>query len=143
MADASGRDLSQFERWYLQAGTPTLTVTSEYAAAKRYTLHLSQSTPPTPGQPSKLPLHIPVEVGLLGADGQLLAPSRVLELTEAAQSFEFTDIGEEPVPSVLRGFSAPVKLEMATSDADLAFLAAHDDDPFNRWDASQRLYKKA
>ena len=92
MADASGRDLTQFERWYLQAGTPTVSATSTYdAAAKVYRLTLSQSTPPTPGQPEKLPFHIPVEMGLLSEDGALLA-SETLELTEAEQTFEFGGI---------------------------------------------------
>jgi aminopeptidase N len=143
MADATGRDLTQFERWYLQAGTPTVSATSAYdAASQTYKLTLSQSTDATPGQPEKLPFHIPVEVGLLGTDGSLLA-SETLELTEASQTFEFGGIPEEPLPSLLRGFSAPVKLKMDVSPEQLAFLAANDDDPFNRWDASQRLYTSA
>ena len=143
MADASGKDLTQFERWYLQAGTPTVTATSSYdAASKVYSLTLSQSTPPTPMQPEKLPFHIPVNVGLLGSDGSLLA-SATLELIEESQTFTFEGIAEEPVPSLLRDFSAPVKLKSEVTDEQLAFLAANDDDPFNRWDASQRLYTKA
>ena len=143
MADASGKDLTQFERWYLQAGTPTVSATSAYdAGSQTYKLTLSQSTPPTPGQPEKLPFHIPVEVGLLGKDGSLLA-AKTLELTEAEQTFEFASIPEEPVPSLLRGFSAPCKLKTDASDETLAFLAANDDDAFNRWDASQRLYTNA
>jgi len=144
MADASGKDLDQFERWYLQAGTPTVTATSSYDAdAKKYTLSLAQSTPPTPGQETKLPFHIPVEVALLGQDGTPLQSPSVLELTEASQDFVFENVEDEPLPSVLRGFSAPVKLQMDVTDAQLAFLAANDDDPFNRWDASQRLYQSA
>jgi len=143
MADASGRDLTQFERWYLQAGTPTVTASSAYdAASQTYSLTLSQSTPPTPGQPTKLPFHIPVEVGLLGADGSLLR-SATLELTEEEQTFDFAGLAEPPLPSLLRGFSAPVKLQMEVAPSQLAFLAANDDDPFNRWDASQRLYTRA
>ena len=140
MADANGADLAQFERWYTQAGTPTVRAEGEYdAAAKRYTLTLSQSTPGTPGQADKEPFHIPVEVALLAADGGVAAAARVLELTEASQTFVFDNVASEPVPSVLRGFSAPVKLEIERSDEQLAFLAANDDDAFNKWDASQRL----
>jgi len=140
MADANGADLTQFERWYTQAGTPTVRAEGAYdAAAKKYTLTLSQSTPATPGQPSKEPFHIPVEVALLAADGSVAAAARVCELTQASQAFVFEDVAAEPVPSLLRGFSAPVKLEVERSDEQLAFLAANDDDPFNRWDASQRL----
>jgi aminopeptidase N len=143
MADASGKNLDQFERWYQQAGTPTVSATSTYDdASKVYKLTLKQSTPPTPMQPDKLPFHIPVVVGLLGSDGSLLA-SDTLELTEEEQTFEFPDIPEEPVPSLLRGFSAPVKLRTEVTPEQLAFLAANDDDPFNRWDASQRLYTSA
>ena len=140
MADANGADLAQFERWYTQAGTPTVRAEGEYdAAAKKYTLTLSQSTPGTPGQADKEPFHIPVEVALLAADGGVAAAARVLELTEASQTFVFDNVASEPVPSVLRGFSAPVKLEIERSDEQLAFLAANDDDAFNKWDASQRL----
>jgi len=143
MADASGRDLTQFERWYLQAGTPTVTASSVFdESSGTFSLTLSQSTPPTPGQDEKLPFHIPVEVGLLGKDGSLLA-ERTLELTEESQTFAFEGLPEAPLPSLLRGFSAPVKLQSEVTPAELAFLAANDDDPFNRWDASQRLYTRA
>lgn len=143
MADASGRDLQQFELWYKQAGTPVLKVQGSYEqSSKKYTLVLSQSTPPTPDQPVKLPLHIPVKMALLDKAGGCLLPERVIELTEASQTFVFEGIASEPVLSVLRGFSAPVKLDFPLSDADLSFLAAHDDDPFNRWDASQQLGKR-
>ena len=122
-----------------KAGTPTISAKSSYdAAAQSFKLTLTQSTPATPGQPEKLPFHIPVEIGLLGKDGSLLE-STTLELVENEQTFEFSGIAEEPIPSLLRGFSAPVKLEIARSDEQLAFLAANDDDPFNKWDASQRL----
>ena len=134
MADANNVDLTQFERWYTQAGTPTLKCQGTYdAAAKRYTLTLSQSTEATPGQPNKAPFHIPVAVGLLAADGSEAAPTKVLELREAEQSFHFDGIDAPPTPSLLRGFSAPVKLALERSDAELAFLAANDLDEFNRW----------
>jgi aminopeptidase N len=140
MADANGRDLTQFERWYTQAGTPTVKAVGSYdAASKKYTLELSQSTPATPGQPTKLPFHIPVKVALLDAKGACLLPERVLELTEERQTFVFEAIGSTPVLSLLRGFSAPVKIDMELNDATLQLLAAHDDDAFNRWDASQQL----
>ena len=140
MADANGKDLTQFERWYTQAGTPTLKAVGTYNAAKQsYALELSQSTPPTPGQPTKLPFHIPVKIKLLNEKGGALLQERVLELTEASQTFVFESIPSPPVLSLLRGFSAPVKVDMPLSDATLQLLAAHDDDPFNRWDASQQL----
>jgi len=140
MADANGRDLSQFERWYLQAGTPTVSATSSYDAASQvFTLTLSQSTKPTPGQETKLPFLIPVETGLLAQDGSTLVESTVLELSTSSQSFTFEQIPQPPVVSLLRGFSAPVKVELERTDAELAFLAANDPDPFNQWDASQRL----
>ncbi len=157
MADANGRDLSQFERWYSQAGTPRLRASGEYDAAGRcYRLTLSQDYPETAfeiaGARDRKPLHMPVAVGLLGQDGAPLplrlegevdaaptATTRVLELRESRQQFVFEDIDEEPVPSILRGFSAPVRLEMERSREALAFLMAHDEDPVNRWDAGQRL----
>ncbi|KAL1527518.1 hypothetical protein AB1Y20_008908 [Prymnesium parvum] len=140
MADANGRDLTQFERWYLQAGTPTVKARGEYdAEGGVYSLTLSQTTPPTPGQPHKLPFHIPVVTGLLARDGTTLVDSTVLELTEEEQTFKFEGITSPPVVSLLRGFSAPVKVDLPRSDEELAFLAANDADPFNRWDASQRL----
>lgn len=151
MEDASGIDLTQFRRWYDQAGTPEVQVRGTYdATARRYTLVFSQATPVTPEQPEKLPFHIPVAMALLGPDGGELplrlsgetvpaGTTRVLELTDAEQQFVFEDVNAAPVPSLLRGFSAPVRLEFPYSTADLAFLMAHDGDPFNRWDASQRL----
>jgi aminopeptidase N len=152
MADANGRDLRQFERWYSQAGTPNLLVEMQYdAAAKTCALTLTQSCAPTPGQAHKEPFHIPVAIGLLDRDGRDMpltlsgkdakqgATTQVLELTEARHTFTFTGVQQQPVPSLLRGFSAPVTLEFAYSDADLAFLMAHDSDPFNRWEAGQRL----
>ncbi len=153
MADANGRDLTQFERWYSQAGTPKVKAEGYYDADKQtYTLTLTQSCKPTPGQDKKLPYHIPVTIGLIDSEGRDLPlhlqgaafaataqTSMVLELTEAKQSFVFTQVTRKPVPSLLRNFSAPVELEYAYSDADLALLMAHDSDPFNRWEAGQRL----
>ncbi|HJV79517.1 aminopeptidase N [Noviherbaspirillum sp.] len=153
MADASGRDLSQFERWYSQAGTPHVKVEAQYDAdAQTYALTLTQSCPPTPGQASKEPLHIPVAIGLLDSRGNDLplhreginndgaAPTTmVLELTERRQTFRFTQVPQQPVASVLRDFSAPVVLDIEYTDTELAFLMAHDSDAFNRWEAGQRL----
>jgi len=149
MADASGRDLTLFERWYSQAGTPVVQAETRYdEQAQTYTLRLRQSCPPTPGQAEKLPFHIPVAVGLLGADGsdlpltldgRDLGATAVLELTEADQSFVFTGVLEQPTPSILRDFSAPVVLKYGYSDAELVHLFNHDSDPVNRWEAGQRL----
>ena len=158
MADAAGRDLAQFERWYSQAGTPRVKATAEFDQASRtYTLELAQTCPATPGQAHKLPMHIPVAVGLVDAQGndlplrlkqpatpdelpiKSLPTTLVLELTEPVQIFHFEGIDEVPVPSLLRDFSAPVILEYEYSDAQLAFLLAHDSDPFHRWEAGQRL----
>jgi aminopeptidase N len=139
MEDVSGRDLNQFRRWYSQAGTPRLTVADQYdGATGRYTLMVRQSCPPTPGQPHKLPFHLPLAMGLLAEDGTELC-SRVLELTEAEQVFHFDAIDRRPVPSLLRGFSAPVKLDYPYTDQQLLLLLGHDTDGFNRWDAGQRL----
>ena len=146
MADANGADLAQFERWYTQAGTPTVKVDKvDYdAGAQQLTLTLSQSCGPSPGQPSKEPYHIPVRVGLLGkTSGQEIGSERVLVMREATQTFTFDGVSEEPVLSVLRGFSAPVKLEMTRSDEELAFLMAKDTDDFNRWEAGQTLFTRA
>ncbi|GLX14226.1 aminopeptidase N [Pseudomonas straminea] len=153
MEDASGVDLTQFKRWYTQAGTPRLAVTEQYdAAAKTYTLTFTQSCPATPGQSesSKLPFVIPVELGLLDGQGNDLplrlqgeaaavGGNRVLSVTEAQQSFTFVDVAEKPLPSLLRGFSAPVKLSFAYDRDQLMFLMQHDSDGFNRWEAGQQL----
>ncbi|MGA0778619.1 MAG: aminopeptidase N [Gemmobacter sp.] len=136
--EATGRDLGQFARWYAQAGTPRLSVTEDWAEGT-FTLRLRQETPPTPGQPDKHPLHIPVAVGLLGPNGDEVVPTRVLELTEAEQVFVFEGLAARPVASVLRGFSAPVVLDHPMEDATRAFLLAHDTDPVNRWDAGRQL----
>jgi len=146
MADASGADLSQFKLWYDQAGTPVLEVATEYdAARRRYAITVRQSCPPTPGQEKKLPFHVPLAVGLVGPDGgDMLAEStRVLSLRRAEERFEFEGIAPvrdgRPVPSLARNFSAPVIVRYDYTEAELALLAAHDADPFNRWEAGQRL----
>ena len=149
MADAGGRDLTQFERWYSQAGTPVVRAASRYdAATQTFELTLAQSCPPTPGQATKLPFHIPVAFGLLGADGQDLpltmdgadlGTTTVLELTEARQTFRFSGVQEAPTPSILRDFSAPIVLDYDYTDAQLLHLFSHDSDPVNRWEAGQRL----
>ena len=149
IADASGVDLTAFKLWYHQAGTPELTVADEYdRATHRYTLVLNQRTPPTPGQPEKRPVVIPVALGLLGTDGSELPTrlageavahrgTRVVLLEQAEQRFTFIDVPDRPVPSLLRAFSAPVKLDGVPED-QLRFLAAHDTDPFVRWDSGQQ-----
>ncbi|MFB9867521.1 aminopeptidase N [Vreelandella sulfidaeris] len=150
MAEASGEDFSQFMRWYSQAGTPEIDAHGEYDYVHgEYHLTLRQRTPATPGQPEKLPLHIPVRMGLVGTksgqdltltlDGEKIGKDAVIHLREYEQTFVFTDVAEAPVPSLLRAFSAPVKLHYPYSREDLAFLLTHDSDGFNRWDAGQRL----
>ncbi|WP_421898603.1 aminopeptidase N [Niveispirillum sp.] len=154
MRDANpdaGVDWEQFRRWYAQAGTPGVSGEGSYDAATRtYRLTLRQSLAPTPGQPTKLPMLIPVSLGLVGPDGRdqplrlagenaATEGTRVLALSDAEQSFTFTDVPAAPVPSLFRGFSAPIKLSFDYTDADLTFLMAHDSDPFNRWEAGQTL----
>ncbi|AIS17099.1 aminopeptidase N [Pseudomonas rhizosphaerae] len=151
MEDANGVELGQFKRWYSQAGTPRLQVSEQFdAQARTYSLTLRQSCPATPDKVEKLPFVIPVALGLLGANGQELplrladeasavGTSRVLAVTEAEQTFTFVDIPEQPLPSLLRGFSAPVKLSFPYSRDQLMFLMQHDTDGFNRWDAGQQL----
>ncbi|MDP5334400.1 MAG: DUF3458 domain-containing protein, partial [Paracoccaceae bacterium] len=136
--DVTGRDLAQFKRWYTDAGTPRLAVSDSYAGGT-YTLTFRQHTPPTPGQPDKAPRVIPIAVGLLNPNGDEVLPTTLLEMTEAEQSFAFTGLAAKPVPSILRGFSAPVILERATDNAERAFLLAHDTDPFNKWEAGRAL----
>jgi len=146
MEDASGVDLSRFRLWYEQAGTPT--VTARWAhdpATRRLDLTLSQSVPATPGQPDKHPMPIPVRTALIGRNGAPLpldragATERTVLLDEASATVSFDDVPPGAVPSLLRGFSAPVKLDAAWSEDDLAFLAGADDDPFGRWEALQTL----
>nr|WP_111301845.1 aminopeptidase N [Paracoccus saliphilus] len=136
--DATGRDLSQFSRWYTDAGTPVLEM-SETWQDGTLTLFFAQSTPPTPGQPDKPARVIPIAVGLIGPNGDEVVPTRILEMTEAQQSFAFNGLGARPVVSVLRGFSAPVMLRREMDDATRAFLLAHDTDPFARWEAGREL----
>ena len=139
MEDASGRDLSQFRRWYVQAGTPRVEGQGKYdPATQSYTLTLHQHTPATPGQPDKQPFVIPLAVALLDKDGNA-QHEQVLELHTSEQHFVFEQVEQAPVPSLLRGFSSPVKVEFPYSDDELAFLMAHDSDDFNRWEAAQRL----
>src|SRR5690554_1325543 len=151
MEDASGRDLSQFRLWYEQAGTPVLAVTDHYDEAQGvYRLDIRQSVPDTPGQTGKLPQHIPFGLGLLDSEGQPLPLNldadeqsgpveRVLELTESEHRFEFYGLKERPVPSLLRDFSAPVRVHYPWTRDQLLFLMSHDPDGFNRWDAGQKL----
>ena len=150
MSEVSGRDLTQFSRWYGQAGTPEVASVGAYDATKgTYTLTLSQVVPATPGQPEKQPMVIPVTTALLGPDGNRLplvvdgkaaGDEVVLELDAASRSFVFSGLAEKPVPSLLRGFSAPVKLTTDDDEANLLFRLAHDDDAFNRVEAGQELY---
>ncbi|MGR3745221.1 MAG: aminopeptidase N [Pseudooceanicola nanhaiensis] len=136
--DTTGRDLSQFKRWYSQAGTPRVSVDETWEDGT-YTLTVRQSTPPTPGQPVKDPRVIPIAVGLLGPNGDEVQETTLLELTEAEQSFTFEGLAAKPVPSILRGFSAPVILDRETDNAERAFLLAHDTDPFCKWEAGRAL----
>src|ERR1700730_2684330 len=148
-ADACRRDFfPQFMRWYSQAGTPEIKIAPHYdARAKTYRLDITQTIPPTPGQPNKEPMVIPLAIGLVGKNGRdlpLTLDGRplshgVIELKEPSQTFVFTDVAERPIPSINRGFSAPIKLSLPIEAEDLRFLAAHDSDPFNRWQAVQTL----
>jgi aminopeptidase N len=154
-ASALATLLPQFKRWYSQAGTPRVNAHGVYdAAARTYALHLSQTCPATPGQPSKEPFVIPIGLGLLNAQGhdlplqlaseaQAVPGQRTFVMTQAAEVLQFINVdcapGTEPVPSILRGFSAPVILECEYTQAQLLALLAHDNDPFNRWEAAQRL----
>lgn len=139
--DVTGRDLSQFKRWYEQAGTPRLSVAEDFEDGT-YTLHFKQKTPPTPGQEAKDPRVIPIAVGLLSDTGNEVQETTILEMTEATQSFAFSGLASRPVPSILRGFSAPVILERRVSNAERAFLLAHDTDPFNKWEAGLSLARE-
>ncbi len=139
--EATGRDLAQFKRWYEQAGTPRISVTDEFKD-DTYTLHFEQKTPPTPRQDTKDPRVIPIAVGLLGPNGDEVQETKVLEMTGATQSFSFDGLAARPVPSILREFSAPVILERAVSNAERAFLLAHDTDPFNKWEAGLSLARE-
>ncbi len=151
MADSNAVDLSQFQLWYSQAGTPVLNISGVYDGTSReFRLHVRQSCPATPGQLDKQPFLIPLQVGLLGPDGEDLplqlngelaaaGHERVLKITRTEQTFVFVNVPVTPVPSLLRDFSAPVKIHYPYSRSELAFLFAHDSDSFNRWEAGQRL----
>ena len=151
MEAANGIELTQFRRWYSQAGTPVLSVSQQFdSEARQLRLTIHQDCPPTPNQPEKAPLHIPVKLGLLAADG---SPAPIildggqheeitLNLTQTEQTFVFDKLARQPVVSLLRGFSAPVNLNMPRSLEELAFLLQHDSDTFNRWEAGQQLAVK-
>ena len=145
MEDVSGRDFTQFRRWYKQSGTPHLKVSSHYDAAdKTFTLDFAQSCPATPGQPQKQAFVIPVKLGLVGSAGDLPLNAEgdteiVYEVNQTSQQLVIENIPEAPVPSLLRGLSAPVKLDYPYSSEQLAHLMANDSDGFNRWDAGQKL----
>ncbi|WP_425093331.1 aminopeptidase N [Tropicimonas sp. S265A] len=142
--DATGTDLNQFALWYRQAGTPRVDVSEAWSAKEgggTYTLTFRQETPRTPGQADKDPQVIPLRTGLLARDGRELIPEQVLELTERTQSFRFTDLPERPIPSLNRGFSAPIVLTRADSTEDRLIRFAHDSDPFNRFEAGRTLSK--
>ncbi|XP_075478773.1 puromycin-sensitive aminopeptidase-like [Primulina tabacum] len=161
--DANGADMSNFLLWYSQAGTPHLKVNSAYNAQDRtFSLKFSQEVPPTPGQPLKEPMFIPVALGLLDSKGKDMPLSSVyhdgklenvtsngqpvhtivLRVTKEEEEFVFSDILEHPVPSILRGYSAPVQMDSDLTDADLSFLLVNDYDEFNRWEAGQVLARK-
>ncbi|KAL6501710.1 Puromycin-sensitive aminopeptidase [Orobanche gracilis] len=164
MRDANGADFSNFLLWYSQAGTPCLKVVSTFnAEAKTYSLKFIQEVPPTPGQPLKERMFIPVALGLLDSngndiplsavyhdgqlekltrDGQPIPTTTVLRVTKKEEEFIFSDVTERPVPSILRGYSAPVRLDSDLTEADLYFLLANDSDEFNRWEAGQVLARK-
>jgi len=147
-ADVSGRDFTQFMRWYTQAGTPEVAAATHYdARAKTYRIEVTQNVPPTPGQPHKEPMIMPLALGLVDKDGRDLPlmldgrplASGMIEISEPRQNFVFTDVAERPIPSVNRNFSAPIKLNLPLEPRDLRFLAANDADPFNRWQAVHTL----
>ena len=138
MADANGKDLTQFKNWYSQAGTPRVKVEEQYdAIKKRYRLTLSQSCAPTPGQVEKKPFHIPLKVRLITAANDQV--EQLLELTEPTQTWTFDRIDDRPVLSINRNFSAPIHIDFEQSEEDLLTLFSSDDDPFNRWEAGQKL----
>ncbi len=150
IGDGAAEDLSRFKSWYSQAGTPEVLVTANWdRASSTYTVKMSQICPPTPGQPNKTILPIPIELALLRPDGTEMplqlegeaapgATSRVVMLDQREQVFRFLSVTHKPVPSLLRGFTAPVKLSANQSERDWTFLMAHDKDPFNRWEAGQK-----
>ncbi|THB70244.1 MAG: aminopeptidase N [Gammaproteobacteria bacterium] len=144
MADANNTDLSQFSLWYSQAGTPVLEISDEFDKDKQcYTINIKQNCPATPEQDSKLPFHIPFEFGMLDTYGRDIEiagkTSTILNITAEESSFTFDGVTEKPVPSFLRGFSAPVKIEYPYTDDQLSFLMSHDSNDFNRWESGQKL----
>ena len=144
MAAANDADLTQLERWYSQAGTPKVQARGEWDEdARTYTMTLAQSQRTLPDTPPPLPLPIPVRVGLLAPDGsEVPGSNRLLELTDSEQVFRFEEVAECPIASIGRGFSAPVRFEVDRGPDELAFLMAHDTDPFSRWEAGQELSKR-
>ena len=138
--ETTGRDLTQFKRWYSQAGTPRLTVSEDYSDGT-LTLTFRQHTPPTPGQEQKDPRVIPIAVGLLGQNGDEVLPTQILEMDQEKQSFTFEGLSSKPVASILRQFSAPVILERQMDNPTRAFLLTHDTDAFNKWEAGRDLAK--
>ena len=140
MAEASGRDLGSFARWYEQAGTPAVAAEISYdASARTARVALAQTVPPTPGQPDKVSMAMPFRVALLGAATGRRLGDEVTAIVDGRSEVKFTGVDEPPLMSLNRGFSAPVIVVSGQSRADLAMLAAHDDDPFARWEATQRL----
>lgn len=139
MADASGRDLTQFKRWYSQAGTPTVKVKSDYSAG-RLQLTMTQHCPPTADCQVKKPFHIPIRLALFSTNGQQIPlDNALLELTEAQQTFTFSELAERPVVSLLREFSAPVNLDDELTQDELSFLLRYETDGYAKWNAAQRL----
>jgi aminopeptidase N len=138
--DATGRDLQQFKLWYTEAGTPRLKVQEDWSDGI-YTLTFRQTNPATPGQTEKQPKVIPIKVGLFNPNGDEVVPTIMLEMTQAKQSFRFEGLSAKPIPSILRGFSAPVVLDRSAPPSERAFLLAHDTDPFNKWEAGRALAK--
>jgi len=153
MAYSSGQNLDQFALWYTQAGTPQILVTDDYdQSSGSYSITVEQANPATPGQPDKQPLQIPLALGLLDQAGNEMMlkldsdpvnarghGTRLLQLNRPRQTFRFTEVSEQPIPSLMRGFSAPVKLKTSISDEDKAVLFSHDSDLFNRWEMGQQL----
>jgi aminopeptidase N len=138
--DVTGRDLGQFGLWYSEAGTPRLRVAEQWADGV-YTLTFTQDTPPAPGRAKTGPRVIPIKVGLLNPNGDEVVPTRILEMTQKKQGFRFEGLASRPIPSILRGFSAPVILDRKVPVEQRAFLLAHDTDPFNKWEAGTALAK--
>ncbi len=136
--DVTGRDLTQFKLWYSQAGTPRVKVDESFQDGT-YTLTFTQSTPPTPGQDTKDPRVIPIAVGLLNDAGEEIQPTKICEVTDELHKFRFTSLDAKPIPSINRGFSAPIILERDQTNKERAFLLAHDTDPFNKWEAGRAL----